>query len=71
MHKNINRFRQSVLDVSGTWGVAIAILLLSFLFAYQFVKPAPPKHLLLATGQDGGAYQHYGRGIRREPRAPR
>ena len=60
MHKNINRFRQSVLDVSGTWGVAIAILLLSFLFAYQFVKPAPPKHLLLATGQDGGAYQHYG-----------
>lgn len=60
MQKNIDRFKQSVLDVSGTWGVAIVILLISFVFAYQFVKPAPPKKILLATGQDGGAYQHYG-----------
>ena len=60
MQKNIDRFKQSVLDVSGTWGIAIVILLVSILFAYQFVKPAPPKHIYLATGQDGGAYQHYG-----------
>ena len=60
MYKDLHRFKQSVRDLAGTWGVAIVILSLSFLFASQFVKPAPPNQISLATGQDGGAYQRYG-----------
>ena len=60
MHKNLKPFRQIVRDAAGTWGLAIVILALSFIVAYQFVGPAPPKRIVLATGEDGGAYQHYG-----------
>jgi TRAP transporter TAXI family solute receptor len=60
MHKDLQRFRQSVRDAAGSWGLAIVILTFSFIVAYQFVEPAPPKRIVLATGQDGGAYQHYG-----------
>ncbi len=60
MNKDLQRFRQGVRDVGGTWGLAIVILALSFIVAYQFVGPAPPKRIVLATGEDGGAYQYYG-----------
>lgn len=34
----------------------IVIASLGFAAAYQFVKPAPPSHLTIATGGDSGAY---------------
>jgi TRAP transporter TAXI family solute receptor len=52
--------RQGARDAARTSGLAIAILAASFFVAYQFVGPAPPKRIVLATGQDGGAYQQYG-----------
>jgi TRAP transporter TAXI family solute receptor len=52
--------RQGTRDAVRTSGLAVAILAASFFVAYQFVGPAPPKRIVLATGQDGGAYQYYG-----------
>lgn len=39
---------------------AIVVILLGFFVAYQFVDPAPPRIITLATGPNGGAYQQYG-----------
>ena len=51
---------------SGIAGIAVLSLLAAAvvglgLFApYQFVDPAPPERIVLATGAEGGAYQLYG-----------
>ena len=60
MNKEPQHFWQVVRDAAGTWGLAIVVLALGFIVAYQFVGPAPPNRIVLATGEDGGAYQHYG-----------
>jgi TRAP transporter TAXI family solute receptor len=39
---------------------AIIITLIGFLVAYQFVQPAPPRNITIATGQPGGAYYKLG-----------
>jgi TRAP transporter TAXI family solute receptor len=39
---------------------AILITLAGFLVAYQFVQPAPPRHITIATGQPGGGYYKLG-----------
>lgn len=39
------------------------IVLAGFLVAYQFVKPAPPKHMVLATGGPNGAYHAFGKAL--------
>ena len=49
-----------VRDIASTWGLAVAVLIIGFVVAYQFVAPAPPKRIVLATGADGGAYQRFG-----------
>ena len=38
------------------FGPALLITLLGFVFAYQFVDPAPPDHIRIASGQSQGAY---------------
>ena len=60
MSNNLQRVRQRLLDALSTWGLAVILVVAGFVFAYQFVKPAPPKRIVLATGQEGGAYQIYG-----------
>ena len=60
MSNNLQRVRQRLLDAASTWGLAIVLVVAGFVLAYQFVKPAPPKRIVLATGQEGGAYQFYG-----------
>jgi len=49
---------------------AILITLVGFLVAYQFVQPAPPRHIIISTGQPGGGYyklgQEYSRILARE-----
>jgi len=37
----------------------IAILLIVGVFSYQFINPAPPKTLKIATGKADGSYYHY------------
>ncbi len=51
---------RSIKDLSGTYGVAAVLIFGSLFVAYQFVDPAPPREIVLATGEDGGAYQGIG-----------
>ena len=44
---------------------AITITLIGFLIAYQFVQPAPPRHITIATGQPGGGYYKLGQEYKR------
>ncbi len=44
----------------GTVGIPILITLAGFLAAYQFVDPAPPGKLSIATGQSDGSYYSFG-----------
>ena len=41
-------------------GPAVIIVVAGFVFAYQFVRPAPPNRVTLATGHEDGAYFAYG-----------
>lgn len=43
----------------------LALIFLTFWIASRFVQPAPPDHLIMATGPDGGTYQRYGEQYRR------
>lgn len=38
---------------------ALLVLIAGFWLAAQFIRPAPPDHFVIATGSDGGAYQHF------------
>lgn len=38
---------------------ALLLLVGGFWLAAQFIRPAPPKQLILSSGGDGGAYQHF------------
>ena len=40
--------------------IGLLIVLAGFLVAYQFVEPAPPNHITLATGGPNGAYHAFG-----------
>ena len=41
-------------------GPGTIITLLGFIIAYQFVAPAPPRHIAIATGTPEGAYYKFG-----------
>jgi TRAP transporter TAXI family solute receptor len=43
------------------FGPAILLTVAAFTLAYLFVKPAPPRHIVMATGSKDGAYYYYGR----------
>src|SRR6266436_1483129 len=53
--------------VARTWGErarifgpAALLSLIALIVTYHFVQPAPPRHIILATGQEGGAYFLFG-----------
>lgn len=48
-------------DQWGVYGLGILVVVAGFLFAYQFVEPAPPSQLRIATGGTSGAYHAYGK----------
>jgi TRAP-type uncharacterized transport system substrate-binding protein len=37
--------------------VLVLVLVVGIAVAYQFVQPAPPDRLVMATGPEGGAYR--------------
>src|SRR5579864_6729202 len=43
------------------FGPAFLLTAAAFTLAYLFVKPAPPHHIVMATGSKDGAYYYYGR----------
>ena len=42
------------------FGPAFLLTLIGFIVAYQFVQPAPPKHISMGTGSKTGAYYPFG-----------
>ncbi len=42
------------------YGPAIALAVVGFVLAYQFVGPPPPRHIRIATGSEQGAYYQFG-----------
>jgi len=42
------------------FGPATLLSLAAMIVTYHFVQPAPPQHIVLATGQEGGAYYLFG-----------
>ncbi len=49
------RARRNAKDIYGTYGIAAVLVVAGLIVAYQFVDPAPPREIVLATGEDGGA----------------
>jgi TRAP-type uncharacterized transport system substrate-binding protein len=39
---------------------SLIITILGFVIAYQFVQPAPPREITIATGDEKGAYHAFG-----------
>jgi TRAP transporter TAXI family solute receptor len=48
------------------YGPAAVLVLIAFIVAYQFIKPAPPDHVRIASGGPQGAYYHYAQAYARE-----
>ena len=42
------------------FGPAALLSLVALIVTYHFVQPAPPRHIIFATGQEGGAYFLFG-----------
>lgn len=58
-HK-LRRQQRGSLNAAGVSAITLLLILVGFVITYQFVDPAPPGRIVLATGADGGAYQRYG-----------
>ncbi|MBT8065351.1 MAG: ABC transporter substrate-binding protein, partial [Gammaproteobacteria bacterium] len=52
--------RSGLRDLLSIWGPVALLTLAGFVVAWQFVEPAPPRHLVLATGSPDGAYHRFG-----------
>lgn len=59
MQSNNHKF-ESEKDRLLLFGSAFILIVAGFFFAYQFVEPAPPKTIVLATGSPNGAYHAFG-----------
>ncbi len=49
------------LERIGVFGPGALLTIAAFAVAYHFIQPAPPRHIVMATGSPNGAYYYYGR----------
>lgn len=49
----------SIRDLLATAWPIVLITAIGFVVAYQFVQPAPPRHMIITTGGEAGAYYAY------------
>lgn len=54
------RFFRNLLSQSAIIGPALILVVAGFIFAYQFVGPAPPDRITMVTGSATGAYHFFG-----------
>lgn len=47
-------------DGISIWGAGALVFAIALIVAFQFVGPAPPRHIVMLTGAEGGAYRAYG-----------
>jgi TRAP transporter TAXI family solute receptor len=58
----IRKFSQfSIRDLVVTAGPAIVLIAALCVIAYVIVDPAPPRHVVIATGQENSAYEQFGK----------
>jgi len=57
---NKTQQNESRADHLRIFGPAVLLALGAFFVAYQFVAPAPPSKIVMATGEPGGAYHAFG-----------
>jgi TRAP transporter TAXI family solute receptor len=48
-------------ELLAVYGPLALLVLFGFVLAYQYIKPAPPDHILMASGEKGGAYDEFAR----------
>ncbi|WP_456447892.1 TAXI family TRAP transporter solute-binding subunit [Thiolapillus sp.] len=48
-------------ELLAVYGPLVLLVLIGFMLAYQYIKPAPPDHILMASGEPGGAYDAFAR----------
>jgi TRAP transporter TAXI family solute receptor len=58
--RKLRRYQRGSLSVASVSAITLVLILAGFIITYQFVDPAPPNRIVLATGADGGAYRRYG-----------
>ena len=49
----------SLRDLLATAWWIVLVVAIGFVVAYQFVEPAPPRHIVITTGGEGGAYYQF------------
>ena len=54
------RYFRSLLSQTAIVAPALILVIAGFVFAYQFVGPAPPDRIIMATGSTSGAYHAFG-----------
>jgi len=53
--RRISNRQRGAVGVDVLLSISVAVVVLGLFVAYQFVDPAPPRQIVLATGADGGA----------------
>jgi len=53
--------KKHLIDYLKLIGPGTIITMLAFIIAYQFVEPAPPRHITIATGSPDAAYYTFGK----------
>jgi TRAP transporter TAXI family solute receptor len=51
----------SLRDLLATAWPIVLVVAIGFIIAVQFIKPAPPRHVVMSTGADSGAYYAFGK----------
>lgn len=54
-----SRSNKTVMEMIKIYGIGVVLALIALMFAYQFVEPAPPKSLTIATASAEGAYYSF------------
>ncbi len=54
------QYHESHADHLRIYGPAVLLAVIAFMVAYQFVEPAPPNRIVIATGEPDGAYHAFG-----------
>jgi TRAP transporter TAXI family solute receptor len=49
------------IERTAMFGPAVLLMVAALAVAYQFVQPAPPRNIVMATGAKDGVYYYYGR----------
>ncbi|WP_456405871.1 TAXI family TRAP transporter solute-binding subunit [Thiolapillus sp.] len=57
----MTRHKRNWKEQLSVYGPLALLVLAGFVWAYQHIKPAPPDHIIIASGEKGGAYYAFAR----------